>query len=163
MPTVTFDDKIIALEANASTINSIVNGDVNTTVTTSSGQHIKSLAKFFHDQESIFSKQFRPLGTLSGIETLDVSEFQYYTGTLAGTTNFIFSGLPTTNTFIELTIHFNQDSVGGRVFSFPSSVKWDSGIAPNPSLAPGTDYLFSFISLDRGVCWLGFQVGSSFS
>lgn len=159
----TFNEKLLALEANAQTINDVVNGDISTTVTTESGQVIKSLAKFFLDLENTNKKSIGILGNISGTVDLDVSEFYYYYGTLSGSTTFTFSGLPLTDLFLSLDIYLKQDNVGQRTFSFPNSVKWDGGIVPNPPLSIGSNYLYNFVSYDRGVTWLGCLMGYDFS
>lgn len=164
----TFDEKIIALESNAEIINTIVNGDNTTSVITDSGQTIKSLSKFFLDIQTQFENNYNqlysPLGNISGNVSLNLSSFMIYSGTMTGNVTFSFSGLPVTNTFLSVSIYLKQNAVGGNVMSFaPINVKWDSGIAPNPILDPFVDYLFNFISFDRGVTWLGFLVGYGFS
>lgn len=163
----TFDEKIISLEANAEIFNTVVNGDNTTSVTTESGQTIKSLAKFFLDIETALGNSlnqlYSPLGNISGTVNLDLENFQIYSGTLTGSTTFTFSGLPVVDKFLSVSLYLKQDIVGGKVMTFPGTVLWDSGVAPNPILDPSVDYLFNFISFNRGVSWLGFLVGYDFS
>lgn len=159
----TFDEKIITLEANAERFNTVINGNVNTTITTSEGGTIKSLLKFFHDVENTLTQKYTALGNITGAISLDVSEFQNYSGTLTGNITLSFTGLPVTDTFLSVSLYIKQDVIGGKVVTFPASVKWDSGVAPNPIINPNVDYLYNFISFDRGVTWLGFLVGYDFS
>lgn len=162
MPT-TLDEKIITLEANAERFNTVINGNVTTDIITSSGGTIKSLSKFFHDIENTLTQKYSSLGNISGNIDLDISEFQNYSGTLTGHITLSFSGLPVTDTFLSVSLYCKQDSLGGKVITFPFSVKWDSGVVPNPIIDPNVDYLYNFISFDRGVSWLGFLVGYDFS
>lgn len=162
MPT-TLDEKVITLEANAERFNTVINGNINTVVTTSAGGSIKSLSKFFYDIENTLTQKFSNLGNITGNIDLDVSEFQNYIGVMTGHITLSFSGLPVTDTFLSVSLYCKQDSLGGKAITFPSSVKWDSGVSPNPILDPNIDYLYNFISFDRGVSWLGFLVGYDFS
>ncbi len=162
MPT-TLDEKIITLEANAERFNSVVNGNIYTTVALPTGENIKSLAKFFNDFENRLTQHYSNLGNVSGALVIDVSEFQNYSGILTGNISFTFAGLPSTDTLLSITLYLKQDSVGGKTISFPASIKWDSGVAPNPILNANVDYLYNFMSFDKGVSWLGFLVGYDFS
>lgn len=162
MPT-TLDEKIITLEANAERFNTFINGDINTTITTSSNDSIRSLSKFFHDIEISLTQQFTNLGNISGNVVLDISLFQNYIGILTGNIILSFSNLPTTDTFLSVSFYIKQDSIGGKTIQFPSIIKWDSGVHPNPILNANVDYLYNFISFNRGVTWLGFLVGYNFS
>ena len=163
MSEITFNDKLLALEADAETIHTVVNGDTTTTVTTSSGRVLKSLSKFFNDITNTVGKYISVLGNVSGTVALDVSAYNYYSATLTDVTNFTFIGLPNTDIFLSLELYLKQDSAGQRIFTFPDSIKWDGGMVPNPPITIGSNYLYNFVSYDRGITWLGCLIGYDFS
>jgi hypothetical protein len=53
-----------------------------------------------------------------------------------------------------------EGAASPATFTYPASVKWPSGTAPNAPASGETDVL-SFYTTDGGTTWYGFQVGDA--
>jgi hypothetical protein len=56
-----------------------------------------------------------------------------------------------------------QDATGGRTLAWPASVRWAGGLGPVVSNGAGALDVFSLVTRDGGVTWLGFPAGKDFS
>jgi hypothetical protein len=103
------------------------------------------------------------LGTPQAV-TLDVSAASNFRVGLGFTpANFYFNNAPTISPSPNIrqatgiSVFVVQDSVGNRQPIWPSSVKWHNGIAPIASPYPGDVDVYTFVTYDGGVTWLGTQ------
>ncbi len=60
----------------------------------------------------------------------------------------------------SFTLVMKQDSTGGRVPAWPSSIRWHGGSAPTVNSVPNSETMVSFMSWDAGVSWRGFYAGT---
>lgn len=72
------------------------------------------------------------------------------------------SNVPSTSgVSIGFTIIFTADGTP-RSVSWPNSVKWQAGTAPNITSVNGKIDTFSFLSVNNGTSWLGFVGGQNY-
>lgn len=100
--------------------------------------------------------------TASGSFAIDLANGNVFSLTLGGATTFTFIGA-TTGKACSFSLYLTQDVTGGRLVTWPSSVKWAGGIIPTLSTAIGAIDAFVFESLDGGNSWFGSLVGTSFA
>jgi hypothetical protein len=96
--------------------------------------------------------------------SLDIAADQYHHGALTGNTTFTFdvSGFGAlSGNVVFFALEVTQDSTP-RTITFPASVEWDKGIAPD---APDADEtaIYAFTTRDGGTTWRGVQSGRAFS
>jgi hypothetical protein len=61
---------------------------------------------------------------------------------------------------IEVTVIIYQDETGGHSITWPESIKWAGGIAPEFSLAPNSVEIIKFLGTSTE--WIGYSVGPSY-
>lgn len=59
-------------------------------------------------------------------------------------------------------LHLIQDATGGRLVTFPASVKWPQGLTPTLTVTGSRRDTFAFESTD-GTNWLGFYTGTNYA
>lgn len=67
-----------------------------------------------------------------------------------------------TNVVWSLTLIIKQNNTGGYQLTWPNNVVWSSGIKPFISISPNAMDVYTFLSADGGISWLGFVAGSNF-
>lgn len=82
--------------------------------------------------------------------------------TLASSTTLTLSGA-TAGTSCTISLHIVQDGTGGRVITWPASVKWPGGSAPSLSTAAGAHDLVVLETLDGGTVWYATLAGLAFA
>ena len=100
-------------------------------------------------------------GTTGGAKTIDLTNGNIHTITLNAATTFAFSNPPATGKAGSLTLIINQGTTAYAV-TWPSSVDWSGGSAPNLSKV-STDYVLTFLTLDAGTTWRGWLSGKGFA
>ena len=93
--------------------------------------------------------------------TVDCDEANSFTLTTSGNTTFTFdySGINlTTNDSYGFTLKVTAG--GTHTLSWPSSVDWPGGTAPDAPASGETD-VFVFYTVDGGTNWYGFQAGDA--
>lgn len=99
---------------------------------------------------------------LSGTSvTVDCDEGNNFTLTTSGNTTFTFdySGVNlTTNDSYAFTLRVTAG--GTHTLSWPASVDWPGGTAPNAPASGETD-VFVFYTVDGGTNWYGFRAGDA--
>jgi len=99
---------------------------------------------------------------LSGTSvTVDCDEANSFTLTTSGNTTFTFdySGINlTTNDSYGFTLKVTAG--GTHTLSWPASVNWPGGTAPDAPASGETD-VFVFYTVDGGTTWYGFQAGDA--
>ena len=95
--------------------------------------------------------ELKTVAAVSGVATLDLSSPAGFRVSLTGDTTLAFSNVPA-GRVVVFTVVFVQDATGGRVVTFPASVKADGGGSPTaPSTASGSVTVQSFYTDDGGV------------
>lgn len=100
--------------------------------------------------------------TTTGAVTLNLTNGNVFNLTLTGNVTFTFSGA-TSGKACSFATYLKQDGVGGRVITWPASVKWAGGVAPSLSTAGNALDVAVFESLDGGTSWYGSLVGTAFA
>lgn len=101
------------------------------------------------------------VSALSGTTpTVDCESANVFTLTTSGATTFTFSNPPATGTAYSFILKV----VGGGTYAltWPASVKWQAGTAPDYPLS-GETYIYGFLTHDGGTTWYGFLGGADFS
>jgi len=86
---------------------------------------------------------------------MDMAIAQMFTATVAGATGWSFLNVPASRG-VTCVLHLTNGGSGAQ--TWPTSVKWPSGLAP-PLTAAGTDVLV-FVTHDGGATWRGNVFGS---
>jgi hypothetical protein len=95
--------------------------------------------------------------------TIDLENGNVFNLTLTGDCTYTFSNPPASGSAGAFTLIQNQDGTGSRTVTWPASVEWAGGSAPDiTSTASSTD-VFTFITTDGGTTWYGFTGGQEFS
>lgn len=84
-----------------------------------------------------------------------------YTLTMSGNVTSITLPSPSASIAATATLILIQDATGSRTVTWPVSVKWNEGVAPQPSTAAGAVSVFSL--LWTGSLWIGFKSGQNFA
>lgn len=79
----------------------------------------------------------------------------------ASNTTISFTGA-TAGVACSISLYIKQDGVGGRVITWPGSVKWPGGIAPTLSVGATKLDLVVLETLDGGTTWYGALAGADY-
>jgi len=90
-----------------------------------------------------------PVTAVSALD-VDCSKGTYFTKTIAGSSTFTFSNVPTSGNAYSFTLDVTHTS---GTITWPTSVKWPSDTAP--TLTTGKTHLFMFTTRDGGTRWRG--------
>lgn len=97
--------------------------------------------------------------TLTGTTpTVDCETGNIFDLTTSGNTTFTFSNPPTSGTAYGFTLRVTAG--GTHTLSWPASVDWPGGTAPDAPASGETD-VFVFYTVDGGTNWYGFQAGDA--
>lgn len=142
---------------NLSDLNSAATALVNLGITDVDGN-----AKF--DEELQAAAYVETVVALSGTSvTVDCDEANNFTLTTTGNTTFTFdySGIDlTTNDSYAFTLKVTAG--GAHTLSWPASVDWPGGTAPDAPSSGETD-VYVFYTTSGGTTWYGFQAGAALS
>lgn len=86
-------------------------------------------------------------------ETLDLSTGTYFSVTLSGVTEVVFTNPPASNLAAAFVVEINGD---GSAITWPTSVKWHEATAP---VATPTKEIYTFITTDGGITYYGRKAG----
>ena len=93
---------------------------------------------------------------------LDMTSANVFTVTADQNTTFTFSNPSPTGKSCAFTLVWTQDS-SDRTITWPNSVKWAGGSAPDVTSGSGKIDIYTFFTLDAGTIWYGFQAGADMS
>ena len=97
--------------------------------------------------------------TLTGTTpAVDCETGNNFTLTTSGNTTFTFSNPPASGTAYGFTLKVTAG--GTHTLSWPASVDWPGGTAPDAPASGETD-VFVFYTVDGGTNWYGFQAGDA--
>lgn len=94
-------------------------------------------------------------GSVSGSLTMDLTDAQYFTFTVAGALSPSFVSAPPANMAVGIILRITNG--GSSVITWPGSVDWVAATPPTLTVA-GVD-LLAFITDDGGVTWRGLVLG----
>jgi len=97
--------------------------------------------------------------TLSGnAVAIDCEAGNFFALTTSANTTFTFSNPPTSGIAYSFTLKLTAG--GTHTITYPASVDWAGGTAPDAPASGETD-LLAFTTYDSGVTWYGFQAGDA--
>ena len=76
-------------------------------------------------------------------------------------TSFLFSNPPTSPKVFSFTLQFTADG-NTRTVNWPTTVKWSYGLVPIITTTSGKIDIFTFVTHNGGINWLGFINGQDF-
>jgi hypothetical protein len=99
-----------------------------------------------------------------GSLTLDLETANVFEVTLtANVATLVLANPPAAPKAGSVTLILKQDAVGGRLVTWPGSVRWPGGTPPDTISPAGTVDIFAFLTRDGGITWYGFLGGKGFS
>jgi hypothetical protein len=98
---------------------------------------------------------------ISGSYTIDLANANVFNLTMTGDTSFAFTGA-VNGKACSFSLYIKQDSSGGWSASWPTGVRWASGVAPTLSTKANAIDILVFESLNGGTFWYGSLVGLDF-
>jgi len=97
------------------------------------------------------------VGTITSSD-VDLSTGNTFEDTISTNTTYTFSNPPASGTAFGFT--FKIDSSGTNTITWPASVNWAGGTAPDAPASGETD-VFVFFTTDGGSNYYGFQAGDA--
>lgn len=108
--------------------------------------------------EEFTAKSYNETYVAIGANDIDCETGNFFSKTISANTTFTFSNPPTTGTGYGFV--FKLTVSGTRTVTWPSSVDWAGGAAPDAPASGETDIL-CFITHDGGTTWYGFLAGDA--
>lgn len=90
--------------------------------------------------------------------TIDCETGNFFALSTSGNTTFTFSNPPASGTAYSFTLKLTAG--GTHTITYPASVDWAGGTAPDAPASGETD-LLAFTTYDGGTTWYGFQAGDA--
>lgn len=94
--------------------------------------------------------------------TLDMADGNVHDVTFNNDCTLTFSGT-TASVACSFTLIARQDGTGGRTVTWPAAVDWPAGSAVALGTAASNVDVYTFLTVDNGTTWLGFQAGGALS
>jgi len=91
--------------------------------------------------------------------TCDITDGNVFTLTPDQNTTFVFSNPSATGKSCAFTLVWTQDG-SDRTITWPASVDWAGGSAPDVTSGAAKIDVYTFFTLDAGTIWYGFQAGA---
>jgi len=86
---------------------------------------------------------------------LDLTASNLFKQTITGNITFSFNNPNSSPDGNSFTLIIEQDGTGGHTVSWPASVEWGGGSAPNLDDAANAKHMLHFVTPDAGTTWLG--------
>jgi hypothetical protein len=109
-----------------------------------------------------YNETFAAVTSTSNAATVNCETGNVFSHTLTENTTFTFSNPPASGTAYGFTLKVVQDSTA-RTITWPASVDWAGGNAPEISGGSGDVDVFVFFTHDGGTTWYGFTAGQVLS
>ena len=93
---------------------------------------------------------------------IDITNGNVFTITPDQNTTFTFTNPSATGKSCSFTLIWTQDG-SDRTISWPASVDWAGGSAPDVTSGSAKRDVYTFFTLDAGTIWYGFQAGADMS
>ena len=150
-------------ELNYNNITTLGTAEASKVVTTD-GSSVTNFADKVVQQPEIkdYSETYN---ASSGTGTVDLdletgNVFQHTAN--GGNVTFTFSNPPATGKAGSFTLKWVQDA-SDRTITWPASVDWAGGSAPDVTAGSGKVDMYVFTTFDEGTIWYGFQSGADMS
>lgn len=91
-------------------------------------------------------------------ETLNLANGNVFDITLDEPVTFTFSG-STSGKACSFTLILRQDATGTNTVTWPASVDWAGGTAPTVTTTGNAVDIYTFLTVNNGTTWYGFQAG----
>lgn len=101
--------------------------------------------------------------TGNGSTGLNIASGNVFDVTLTGNTTFVFQNPSPSGLASTMTVRLGQDGTGGWTTTWPGTVVWAGGNTPVVSSAANAIDFYTFITLNEGGTWYGFNAGQEFS
>jgi len=108
--------------------------------------------------EELKAKSYNETYVAIGANDIDCETGNFFSKTISANTTFTFSNPPASGTGYGFV--FKLTVSGTRTVTWPSSVDWAGGTAPDAPASGETDVL-CFITHDGGTTWYGFLAGDA--
>jgi len=108
--------------------------------------------------EALKAKSYNETYVAIGANNIDCETGNFFSKTISANTTFTFSNPPASGTGYGFV--FKLTVSGTRTVTWPSSVDWAGGTAPDAPASGETDVL-CFITHDGGTTWYGFLAGDA--
>lgn len=143
-------DKAVEAKSTASTIFSGTDpGQVPASTSEETGKVLRSDGMWNNTSLDPISEKAQALGDTTDNKAIDVSKGAYITCTVTGNTTFSFINVPSN----AVTIILQITNGGSKTVTWPSSIKWTGGKAPELT-ASGTDVVV-LATGNGGTHWCG--------
>jgi hypothetical protein len=103
------------------------------------------------------ARQTETVGTIS-TNTLDLSTGNVFSHAPSSNITYVFSNPPASGIAYGFT--FKVTPSGSLTITWPTSVDWAGGTAPDSPASGETD-VYTFFTIDGGTTWYGFQAGDA--
>lgn len=94
---------------------------------------------------------------------IDLESGNWFELTLTDNCVFTFSNPPASGSGGSFMLVLRQDGTGGRTTTWPASVKWAGGAAPDLTTTASAIDILAFTTRDGGTTWYGFLAGLGFA
>ena len=159
--TTVIDDSRNINNVNSVTSTGTVQGNAVTSVGPITGSSITATGAL--ESNSILAnslmEQHQSLGS-STSPTINCSQGNVFSVSLSGDTIFSFSNVPSSGTAYGVTVEIY--AIGTHTVTWPSSVKWAGGTAPDAPANGETD-IIGLYTRNGGTTWYGFLAGDAMS
>lgn len=92
---------------------------------------------------------------VTGAFTIDLLDSNVFNLTLAANTTLSVANTPNTGISAAYTLIAKQPAGGGARLTWPAGTVWSEGVAPTQSLGANQTDVFTFMSVNGGVMWIG--------
>jgi len=107
-----------------------------------------------------YGETVNAIGSTASSQAIDLSLGNVVTATMAqSTTTFSITNPSASGKCCSFTLILTQDGSGSRAVAWPPSVKWPGDTAPTISTGASKVDILSFITVDAGTNWYGFEGG----
>jgi hypothetical protein len=105
------------------------------------------------------SSAFTSVNASIGATTLTLSPNAAFDVAATSSTTFTFASCPNNSGYLyQFLVRFKQDATGGRVPTWPASVKWPGGVTPTETATANNCTLYGFMTFDGGTTYMGFVI-----
>ena len=125
-------------------------------VTADASNHIYASGEF---KAKHYKEQYAAVTSASGV-TLDLHDGNLFAVTMGHNITFTFNNPPTSGDGFGFTLKLTQDGTGSRTATWPASVDWAGGSAPDLTGTANSVDIFTFFTHDAGTTYYGFLAGA---
>ena len=149
-----------AAELNYNDITTLGTVEDSKAVTATSGGVVNFVDKIAQRVELKDYAETYNASSGTGSTTLDLSTGNVFQHTAdGGNVTFVFSNPPGSGKGGSFTLKWIQDS-SDRTITWPGAVDWAGGSAPDVTSGAAKVDIYTFLTVDGGTIWYGFQAGA---